>query len=251
MTIVSCKLTGGLGSQLFQIFATISTALTTRQIYIFPYSSDKYTYWNTILDRLRNNTTWFNPKSLNQYINYLPSTSTDPDSPICLDGLFRSYKHFETHYETIIKIIDLRRKQSEIMQKCRLLKTPTISLHFRLFNHRRILTMAYYINSLSHIIERVGSCHVICFYEKKNHSTIKYCIQILGKRFPKMEFVEADVAEDWEQMLLMSVCNHNIIANSSFSWWGAYFNANPDKIVCCPDIMTEWCHPPDWNIIAS
>jgi hypothetical protein len=248
MTIVSCKLTGGLGTQLFQIFATISMALSTHKIYLFPYSTDKQTYWYTFLDRLRNNTTWFNPKSLNQYINYLPSTSTDPDSPICLDGLFRSYKHFETHYETIIKIIDLRRKQSEIMQKCRLLKTPTISLHFRLFNHRRILTMAYYINSLSLI---VTPCRVICFYEKENHSTIKYCIQILRKRFPKMEFVKADVHDDWEQMLLMSVCNHNIIANSSFSWWGAYFNANPDKIVCCPSIMTEWCHPPNWNIIVS
>ena len=231
MTIVSCKLTGGLGSQLFQIFATISTALTTRQIYIFPYSTEQNAYWNTILDRLRNNTT---PKSLIH--------STDSD------GLFRSYKHFETHYETIIKIIDLRRKQAEIMEKSRLLKKNTVSLHFRLFNHRRILSMEYYVNSLSHI---VTPCSVICFYEKENHSTIKYCIQILGKRFPKMEFVEADVDEDWEQMLLMSVCNHNIIANSSFSWWGAYFNANPDKIVCCPDIMTEWCHPPDWNIIAS
>jgi hypothetical protein len=66
-----------------------------------------------------------------------------------------------------------------------------------------------------------------------------------------MEFVEADVDDDWEQMLLMSVCNHNIIANSSFSWWGAYFNTNPEKIVCCSSIMTEWCHPPEWNIIVS
>jgi hypothetical protein len=236
MTIVSCKLTGGLGSQLFQIFATISIALTTHKIYLFPYSTEQNAYWNTILDRLRNNTT------TSEYLIH----STDPK---CLDGLFRSYKHFETHYETIIQIIDLRRKQAEIMEKTRLLKkTTTVSLHFRLFNHRRILTMAYYINSLSLI---VTPCRVICFYEKENHSTIKYCIQILRKRFPKMEFVKADVHDDWEQMLLMSVCNHNIIANSSFSWWGAYFNANPDKIVCCPSIMTEWCHPPNWNIIVS
>jgi hypothetical protein len=262
---------GGLGNQLFQIFATISLALTTKKIFLFPYSDTlttgitRRTYWYTLLDRLFNNTTWSRPEVDNPRIFSLPQIEEKgfeydemvairanlEKNPACLHGYFQSYKYFEKHYHTIIELIGLRAKQEDIRSKTTLLScvgNTTISLHFRLGDylekqsHHPIMSIKYYMGALTHIIDQLGSdtFRVIYFGEKDDESTIKICIQILTKKFPHLEFVNADLEEDWEQMLLMSVCSHNVIANSSFSWWGAYFNRNPDKIVCYP---ARWFGP--------
>jgi len=298
MTILSCKLMGGLGNQLFQIFATISIALSAKKLYVFPYSDVlttgivRRTYWYSLLDNLWNNTTWNNPEVDNPRIFSLPSIEEKgfehdelvvvrvnlEKNPACLHGYFQSYKYFEKHYETIIQLIGLQVKQQAIKEKTKVFQgvskkekeeafgeegVTTVSLHFRLGDyvskqsHHPIMSIKYYMSALRNIIDKLGSdtFRVIYFGETTDETTIKICIQILEKIYPYIEFVKADLEEDWEQLLMMSLCDHNIIANSSFSWWGAYFNSHKDKIVCYPSLWfgpamsnhdTKDLCPPEW-----
>ena len=254
MSFISCKIMGGLGNQLFQIFATISVTLSENKQFIFPFSEmlnigiPRKTYWNSLLCELKRFTTW---QSNNLIIDSLPTfsergfeyTEIKTTNPVCLIGYFQSYKYFDNHYEKIIDLIKLREKQMEIRNKTGIVEN-TVSMHFRLGDYiskqncHPVMSVKYYINALQHIIDKLASdsFRVIYFNEKEDESTINISIQVLSRRFPKLEFVKTELEEDWEQMLSMSICSHNIIANSSFSWWGAYFNENPSKIVCYPSI---------------
>jgi hypothetical protein len=67
---------------------------------------------------------------------------------------------------------------------------------------------------------------------------IVWCRQNLGFQGETL-FVEGNEAEPWEDLRLMAACKHHIIANSSFSWWGACLGRVPDGVTVAPEMWFE------------
>ena len=122
-----------------------------------------------------------------------------------------------------------------------------------------VLPIEYYIKSIEFLKDKITELernnYILIFGELKDKEKIEQHIQRINVEFPNLEILICDYnIEDYEQMLLMSLCEHNIIANSSFSWWGAYFNNN-EIIVCYPSVWngstneTQDLFPINWNKI--
>jgi hypothetical protein len=272
--MITTRLKGGLGNQLFQIFQIIAYGIEHNLEYEFQYSenlAERPTYWNNMLVSIKKFTKNTVSSSYKMIIREQPSTLYMVYSKmdgVVFDGYFQSYKYFEKHYNSIIELIQLDKQKKMIRELYRdYFKDDTvevISLHFRVGDYKNLplyhplLPLSYYRNSLKKLIDINGKddYRVVYFNEVGDKEYVDKMVDELKKEFPKISFVAINhTIPDWQQMLVMSLCHHNIIANSSFSWWGAYFNDNCKKIVCYPakwygvalsQIQTRDLVKPEW-----
>jgi hypothetical protein len=253
---------GGLGNQLFQIFATISYAIKIRKQFKFSNIKNlgsgsttiRKTYWDDFLSRLKIFTINEFPKlhlirEKDYTFNELPMIEMlNPSRDILIFGYFQSYKYFQSNYEIICRMIGLETLKENLLKKINYEVNyfdNSVSMHFRIGDYKKvqdyhpILNKDYYKKCLEYIQLKKNNTinKVIYFCEDDDLSEVNNIIEELVSIFQFYKFIRVDnKLEDWEQMLLMSCCENNIIANSSFSWWGAYFNDKKDKIVCYPSV---------------
>lgn len=210
---------GRLGNQLFQIATTIALAVKNDDDYVFPtwsYEND-FSLHNCFSNNITNTETYREIGFTYSPIPYMPNLN--------LFGYFQSEKYFEDCQDIIQSLL-----------------TPTIGLGIQ-YNHTSIhvrradytnltkeyiqLDMEYYRQAIS----AIGSQKYIVFSDD-----IEWCKQ----NFVDDKFIFSENKSPVQDLALMLSCEHNIIANSSFSWWGAYLNKNPSKIVIAP---SKWFGP--------
>lgn len=286
--MITCNLMGGLGNQLFQIFTTISYGLKTNNEYKFLNlktlggggSTLRYTFWESFLKKLQPYLTNGFPELalVNQEsfeYKELPISQIQ-NRNVCIQGYFQSFKFFETNYNYIYKLLGIEDTKKEVLGKLEVnLKENLpngISIHFRLGDYKKfshfhpILPQKYYVKSIQTILDKdLGLENVFYFCEEEDLETVEETILSCKQLFPHLNFTKiSNEFQDWEQMLIMSECKHHIIANSSFSWWGAYigyqetvYKTESEKIICYPSLWfvssakenTKDLFPEDWNKI--
>ena len=160
---------------------------------------------------------------------------------IYFKGFYQSEKYFAGIEKEVREafVFDIRRASRRSLRAMQEIKADphAVSIHVRRGdyllpeNSRKygnICTLQYYKNAMQYMKKKVPDAK---FYFFSNDS------EWVRKNLANGDSVIVDCnhgKENYLDMYLMSQCSHNIIANSSFSWWGAWLNQNPDKIVISP-----------------
>jgi hypothetical protein len=150
------------------------------------------------------------------------------------DGYWQSEKYFKPIADVLRSELTLSFSRYQLSDN--IISSESVSLHVRRGDYLSIksnsklfaeCSIQYYFGAINYILEKVSCCTFFIFSDD-----ITWCKdKFKGDNF---RYVESNMDCPEVDLFLMSQCKHNIIANSSFSWWGAWLNSNPDKIVIAP-----------------
>lgn len=290
--IIIIKLQGGLGNQMFQYaLANVLAQKNSVKVYLdnsffsLKEKSIGFTPRNFELDIFNNayseisssevssfyHLSFFNkikrkfkfnyPKIYNEHVFGFNQSVLDVKAPVYLNGYFQSSKYFIGYEDVIRNLFTFRIHELDILNKILLRKikvTNTISVHIRRGDYvedkitqqfHGNCGMEYYLEAIGLLMERYVNFTLVFFSDDVNW--VKEQFEDLP--YSKI-FIDHNKDENsWKDMCLMSFCNHNIIANSSFSWWAAWLNENCDKTVVAPkkwfevkDLDTKTLLPEEW-----
>ncbi|MDP1608992.1 MAG: alpha-1,2-fucosyltransferase [Chlamydiales bacterium] len=238
---VTCKIYGQLGNQLFQTAATLAYAWDYGALPIFPalhnpawrisYNKDRFF---SRLDASPLSRPWLHEfKEKNWYSPERIPFQRD----LLIDGYLQSWKHFDHHRERILQTFAPSSLTMQYLQAKygSLLSNPKIvGVHVRTQSKRTHNAGVHPFWGLSYY-EKTASLFpsdslFVIFSDR-----INWC----KRHFPK-HFIFVEGNSGIEDFVFLSLCKNQILCNSSFSWWAAYFNQHPEAKIVFP---THWKDP--------
>ena len=264
--MVVTRLTGGLGNQMFQYAAAralalrngtelkIDTHFYARQhlrryeLHVYPVSCSfvtddelfRFGIRNAKKRRFYHSFVYRNWKVVKERHFHFDPTIKLLNSPVYLAGYWQSERYF--HEVADILRTEFCPSNSLEPHNARIAAdieaVNAVSVHVRrgdyVTNERNnrlfgTCSLDYYRRAAEFVAERVDTPHFFVFCDEAQWARTH-----LGFEFPTTHVIGNSFEFGFRDLQLMSWCRHHIIANSSFSWWGAWLNASPDKIVVAP-----------------
>ena len=188
------------------------------------------------------------------------SAALDTPDGSYLEGYWQSEKYFSESRERLRVEFSVRSPISGVDAAIaeRMKDGASVSLHVRRGdytsnpNTARIFDVcdaAYFSRCIDYIADTVEDPRFFVFSDEPH-----WAAENLSIPFPTTVVGHNTAARNYEDLRLMSLCRHHVIANSSFSWWGAWLGADPSKVVLLPkrwflDLDPEYTadiRPPGW-----
>lgn len=209
---------GRIGNQIFQLSSSIATALRHNDLYIFPpwKEENHFNLHNCFSNNIKVNKVYQEPFFHYKEIPY----NINKNEVLDLKGYFQSYLYFDDFKEQILNLLTPNYNVEREPELCAVHVRRSDYIKYQ--NFHPLMTMDYY-----HKAMELSGCKKFLIFS----DDIAYCKQnFIGNQFEFSENYEAYI----DLALMIKKCEHLIIANSSFSWCGAYFNRNANKKIIAP-----------------
>lgn len=235
---VGLHILGGLGNNMFQYAAGYTYAkLHNRKLYIYNQGTrfpETFRIKDPLVPQSHPNNSYL------ENIGYHFRDVMHSNKFDYLVGYFQDARIFNKYNDELLKIFTIHpatNRQENKAYATQIAKTNSVSIHIRRTDYlttfpKSILSAQYYRNAINYIKSQVSNPHFFIFSDDINWVMNNLSMGDTPHTFVTCNQTPESAACD---MYLMSLCKHNIIANSSFSWWGAWLNRNPNKIIVCPD----------------
>lgn len=237
--MISANLIGCLGNQLYQVATAYALALDNNDEcgFNFYYREEvglsghgPKAYLGNIYKKLKQLPPGWVPEKTHSEPIPFGGYSPIPYHPnMMLNGYFGSERYFIHRRDEILKLF----KDKESFDTIKNNFTNSVSLHIRRGDYinkptvHPFLNIKYYIQAMEYLENKAHIDKIFLFSEDRD---LDWCKD--NFKDSRIEFTNG--LPDYIHLYMMSLCNHNIIANSSFSAWGSWLNEHNDKIIISP-----------------
>lgn len=234
--MTSGYLVGGLGNQMFVVATATALALRTGDDCAFDLGTGNFVH-HSAKEYVDNIFSKITPRPLTghpfEHVYQEPHFHYSPIPSLrntMIRGYFQSDKYFSDFDKEIRRLFLPEEVIRKMNEKWGDIISGATSVHVRrgdylkITEHHPTLSVDYYKEALV----RIGNVRRVIVFS----DDLDWCQNNL--RVEGIEFVFVDGQRDYEDLVLMSLCQNHVMANSSFSWWGSWLNERSNKIVVAP-----------------